>query len=64
MRVRDNQNGTYDVAYLTEVVGAYFINITNNERHIPGRRGSMASGWGSMACGRGSMACGRGSGAM
>ena len=41
VRVRDNQNGTYDVAYLTEVVGAYFINITNNERHIPG-------GWGSI----------------
>ena len=47
VRVRDNQNGTYDVAYLTEVVGAYFINITNNERHIPGGRGSGNSGWGS-----------------
>lgn len=57
VRVRDNQNGTYDVAYLTEVVGAYFINITNNERHIPGGRSRMTSGRGAMAGGQGNVYC-------
>ena len=36
VRVRDNQNGTYDVAYLTEVPGAYLITITYNDNNIPG----------------------------
>ena len=37
VRVRDNQNGMYDVAYLTEVPGAYLIHITQNDTNIPGR---------------------------
>lgn len=36
VRVRDNRNGTYQVAYLTQLPGAYLINILTAGQHIPG----------------------------
>lgn len=36
VRVRDNKNGTYNVAYMTQVPGAYLISILAGEQHIPG----------------------------
>ena len=36
VRIRDNNNGTYQVAYLTQLPGAYLINILAASHHIPG----------------------------
>lgn len=36
IRVRDNKNGTYNIAYLIETPGAYLITIQTAGQHIPG----------------------------
>lgn len=36
VRIRDNNNGTYQVAYLVELAGSYLINILAAGIHIPG----------------------------
>ena len=36
VRIRDNKNGTYQVAYLADLPGAYLINILAAGAHIPG----------------------------
>lgn len=36
VRARDNNNGSYNVAYLTQIPGAYLINIQAGGQHIPG----------------------------
>lgn len=36
VRIRDNKNGTYQVAYLVNLPGAYLINILAAGAHIPG----------------------------
>ena len=36
VRIRDNKNGTYQVAYLVQLPGAYLINIRAAGTHIPG----------------------------
>ena len=36
VRVRDNQNGSYNVAYLTQIPGAYLVTILAAGEHIPG----------------------------
>ena len=36
VRARDNHNGTYNVAYLTQMPGAYLVSILASEQHIPG----------------------------
>ena len=36
VRIRDNKNGTYQVAYLVHLPGAYLINILAAGAHIPG----------------------------
>jgi filamin len=36
VRIRDNKNGTYQVAYLVDLPGAYLINILAADTHIPG----------------------------
>jgi len=37
MRVRDNENGTYTVAYTPEIGGDYFISVMINGVHIQDR---------------------------
>ena len=36
VRIRDNKNGTYQVAYLVDLPGSYLINILAAGAHIPG----------------------------
>lgn len=36
VRIRDDKDGTYKVAYLVDFPGAYLINITADGAHIPG----------------------------
>ncbi len=36
VRARDNENGTYNVAYLAEHPGAYLVSILAGGKHIPG----------------------------
>lgn len=36
VRARDNNDGTYNIAYLAPLVGAYLISITVHGDHIPG----------------------------
>ena len=36
VRIRDNKNGTYQVAYLIDLPGAYLVNIIAAGAHIPG----------------------------
>ena len=36
VRVQDNGDGTYNVAYLTEQSGSYLINVVVCKKHIPG----------------------------
>ena len=36
VRIRDNKNGTYQVAYLVPLAGSYLINILAAGTHIPG----------------------------
>ena len=36
VRARDNENGSYNVAYLTQIPGAYFVTIKAAGKHIPG----------------------------
>ena len=36
VRIRDNKNGTYQVAYLVDLPGSYLINILAAGTHIPG----------------------------
>ena len=36
VRARDNENGSYNVAYLTQLPGAYLIRVLAGGKHIPG----------------------------
>ncbi len=36
VRARDNNNGSYNVAYLTQIPGAYLISVQAGGQHIPG----------------------------
>lgn len=36
VRIRDNKNGTYQVAYIVDLPGAYLVNILAAGTHIPG----------------------------
>ncbi len=36
VRARDNSNGTYNIAYLAQLPGAYLVTILAGGRHIPG----------------------------
>lgn len=36
VRARDNKNGSYNIAYMTQTPGAYLITITAAGKHIPG----------------------------
>lgn len=36
VRARDNKNGSYNVAYLTQLPGAYLVRVLAGGKHIPG----------------------------